>query len=457
MKSLKTPFTIGFVGILFLSSAIFFFQNHVSAEPVSNFNTLIPITYSQISSEPDGIKNTFEMGKRAVPLLLTNIILVGFLILHYKNNLPHIIVQFFNFIRNFEVSKRTTAIIILVLLGLYVIFSVPELSQSEIGPDVKGVKDAAESFSIKDFFNRTVEGYVTTGFRYLLLHISFIIFDNIRYVPLIVSISLLLVTFFLTLTLSKKRFSGIIAMIIILQSNLFLKYDTTATYENSWLLFYLLSLYLIYKKWYLSPISYVLSLFSKTLTAFFLPFTLFFIYRSDLARDLKYKIGFVYGIIFSLMVVTYFTNKLTAASPEVTFNFNLFWTGFTVLESFFRSDFLVSIFLLPVIYGLFILSKKGFLVADALMILIAGILFTAPLLVSLTDMTNQPYRFVPLVVFFAIGAGMLLSTKITIQKKQSRDKLISWIVFLTSVSIVLINLSVVVFPHIIQRQYALNL
>ena len=365
--------------------------------------------------------------------------------------------QFFNFISNFEVSKRTTVIIILVLLGLYVIFSVPELSQSEIGPDVKGVKDAAESFSIKDFFNRTVEGYVTVGFRFILLHISFIIFDNIRYVPLIVSISLLLVTFFLTLTLSKKRFSGIIAMIIILQSNLFLKYDTTATYENSWLLFYLLSLFLIYKKWYLSPISYVLSLFSKTLTAFFLPFTLFFIYRSDLARDLKYKIGFVYGIIFSLMVITYFTNKLTAASPEVTFNFNLFWTGFTVLESFFRSDFLVSIFLLPVIYGLFILSKKGFLVADALMILIAGILFTAPLLVSLTDMTNQPYRFVPLVVFFAIGAGMLLSTKITIQKKQSHDKLISWIAFLTSVSIVLINLSVVVFPHIIQRQYALNL
>ena len=92
------------------------------------------------------------------------------------------------------------------------------------------------------------------------------------------------------------------------------------------------------------------------------------------------------------------------------------------------------------------------------MILIAGILLTAPLLVSLTDMTNQPYRFVSLIVFFAIGAGILLSTKITtFQKKQKHDTIISWMAFLTSVSIVLINVSVVVFPHIIQRQYGLNL
>ncbi len=440
MKFKKTLFTIAFAGILFLSLASFFVQNNVSAES-------------------DGNKNIFEMGERSIPLLLINIILFSLFILHYKKNLPSSILQFFNYVRDFEVSKRVTVVIILVLLGLYIIFSVPELSESEIGPDVQGVREAAESFSIKeDLFDRAVEGYIPAGFRYLLLHISFVIFDNVRYVPLIVSVSLLLVTFFLTYTLSKKRLGGIIAMIIILQSNLFLKYDTTATYENSWLLFYLLSLYLIYKKWYLSPISYVLSLFSKTLTAFFLPFTLFFIYRSDLTRDLKYKIGFVYGIIFILMFIAYVTNKLGGTLPEFTFHSNLFWTGFTVLESFFRSDFLVSIFLLPVIYGLFILSKKGFLVADALMILIAGVLLSAPLLVSLTDITNQPYRFVPLVVFFAIGAGILVSTKITtFQKKQKHDTIISWVAFLTSVSIVLINLSVVVFPHIIQRQYGLNL
>jgi len=36
---------------------------------------------------------------------------------------------------------------------------------------------------------------------------------------------------------------------------------------------------------------------------------------------------------------------------------------------------------------------------------------TAPILTGFTDQTNQPYRFVPLVVFFAVGVGVLLSKK----------------------------------------------
>ncbi len=43
------------------------------------------------------------------------------------------------------------------------------------------------------------------------------------------------------------------------------------------------------------------------------------------------------------------------------------------------------------------------------MFLIGGILFISPLLTGFTELTNQPYRFVPLVVFFAIGVGILLS------------------------------------------------
>jgi len=45
------------------------------------------------------------------------------------------------------------------------------------------------------------------------------------------------------------------------------------------------------------------------------------------------------------------------------------------------------------------------------LVLIAGMLFSAPLVTGFTDITNQPYRFIPLVVFFAMGVGMLLSKK----------------------------------------------
>jgi len=38
-------------------------------------------------------------------------------------------------------------------------------------------------------------------------------------------------------------------------------------------------------------------------------------------------------------------------------------------------------------------------------------LLIAPLLTGFTDQTSQPYRFVPFVVFFAIGVGVLLSKR----------------------------------------------
>jgi hypothetical protein len=47
-----------------------------------------------------------------------------------------------------------------------------------------------------------------------------------------------------------------------------------------------------------------------------------------------------------------------------------------------------------------------------MMILIFGVLFSDPLLVGLTDFTNQPYRLMPLIVFFAMGVGVLLSKRV---------------------------------------------
>jgi len=45
------------------------------------------------------------------------------------------------------------------------------------------------------------------------------------------------------------------------------------------------------------------------------------------------------------------------------------------------------------------------------MVLISRILFTATLLSGFIELTNQPYHFVPLVVFFAVGVGVLLSKR----------------------------------------------
>jgi len=88
-----------------------------------------------------------------------------------------------------------------------------------------------------------------------------------------------------------------------------------------------------------------------------------------------------------------------------------FGWAFTSFSYQFRFDGLIILFILPLIAGLFIASRKGVKQAEAVMFLIGWMLFIAPLLTGFTEMTNQPYRFVPLVVFFAMGVGTLLSKR----------------------------------------------
>jgi len=224
----------------------------------------------------------FSIGVWALALVAANIVVFGIAILYFKNRLPSSISKSLEFIFNFEVSKKITFLIIVLLLAIYVASSAGDLFIEEEWEDYPGVKQRLESWSPEQ---------ITTKFephvKYFLLWSSFVLFGNYTIIPFIASISLLLLTYFFTVKISKKRFAGIIAFLILIQSNIFLTYDSTVSYTNFWILFYLLSLYLVYKIWPLSPVSYLLSIPSKTLTVLFLPMSLFFIYRSEISRKRK--------------------------------------------------------------------------------------------------------------------------------------------------------------------------
>ena len=239
-----------------------------------------------------------------------------------------------------------------------------------------------------------------------------------KVIPFLASISLLVLTYFITFEITKKRFAGIVAFVILLQSGIFLHYDTSVSYPNFWILFYLLSLYLILKKWALSPISYLAGTLSKSMTAAFLPMTLFFIYRANIPKQNKVKCVIFYGIIVILGIV--FLSVMDADLEDVgydvetgsKFSAHDFWGGFNSLHPSLRFDGLVLLFLLPLTLGLFHASRRGIVHADSIMFLIFGILLSAPLLQAFSAFINTPYRFIPLIVFFAMGVGMLLSRKV---------------------------------------------
>lgn len=358
----------------------------------------------------DVIINPYETGVWTYLLLVANFILLGIGILYFKNKLPQQLIKSIRFIFNFEVSKKTAFIVVIILLTIYVAFSAGELASEETWGDYirsesgigKGLKDTAAYWTV----NQVKDSPSEPHFKFMLLNISLNILGNIRVIPFLASIVLLVLTYFITKEISGKRFAGIVSMVVVLQSNVFLTYDTSATYDNFWILLYLFSLYTIFKKWPLSPISYVLSIFSKTIVTMFLPMTFFFIYKTNMSRQKKIRIAIAYGIIIALGIVALTVFNIGKSGG---FDANDFWRGFTSWAFQLRFDGLILIFILPLIVGLFIISRRDIAHADSIMILMMGMLLSAPFLQGFTDFTNQPYRFVPLVVFFAIGVGTILT------------------------------------------------
>jgi len=368
-----------------------------------------------------GLENNFnvdptEMGVWGFPLLITNFIIFGLAILYFKKRLPSQLTRLLNFIFNFEVSAKIAFLVITILIGLYILFSVGELYDNIFQADYyERVKVWVENFSFTKIDN---EGYNAPGIGgYLHVMLGFIstqIFGNVKVIPFLASISLLVLTYFITLEITKKRFAGIVAFVIVLQSGVFLNYDTGITYPNFWILLYLFSLYLIYKKWPASPVPFLLSILTKLMTVAFLPMTFFFIYRSSISKQNKIRLVIFYGIIIGLGIMfLYFTNSSIFGSSSGEFDSHDFWGGFNAINLSLRYDPLVFLFMLPLIVGLFFKSRNGFKESDSITFLILGMILSAIFIPAFSGAINAPYRFIPLIIFFAMGVGVLLSKKTT--------------------------------------------
>ena len=370
------------------------------------------LTETLSSGSPGGV-DPFELGAWAIPILAINLVFLGFGILYYAERLPSSIRNSIKFIRNFEVSRKVAIIVIVVLLGLYIGFTIEELSvyEGDIWEDYERIE------KIIEYYPYTAPGLEALSSRQVdnfLLYSSHTVFQNIHVVPFITSISLLLLTYFFTVKISKKRFPGIVAMVVLMQSHTFLQYDTLAVYTNLWTLFYLLSLYLIYKRWYLSPISFLLSIFSKPLTLLFLPMTFFFTYKIPIPRKKKIYIMIAYVIVSVLIVGQILLEFVSGESTNIrsTFDYARFWTGFSTMAFQMRFDGLIFVSLLPVTIALFLVSRKGIPEADSMLVCILFTLLLSPILQGFSLFYMHPYRYIPFVVFFAVAIGTLLSKKI---------------------------------------------
>ena len=338
-------------------------------------------------------------------------LVLGFV--YYKRKLPVQVYKCIQFILNFEISKRITVILGIIIFVFYIGFSVNELSINEEGqfPDYNILKAALQIWPSTESDDIYVQIQNYHHVRMVLLGTSLEIFQNIKILPFVASISLLIVTFFLTYQISHKRFSGIVALLIILQSHTFLFFDTVAVYENFWILFFLISLYLINRKWQLSSILYLLALFSKAFIFVFFLSTIFYIYRARISSRKKIWAMCSYGGVI-LIILAVFSFGDSVYGDIINISGSEFFLALNTLGYTLRYDVFIILSLLPVTIGLFFTSRRGFLQADSILVLILTSLLAGPFISMLTDFYFVlPYRFLPLIVFVAIGIGVFLSKK----------------------------------------------
>ena len=89
----------------------------------------------------------FHVGFWAGPLVVGNILVFIGLALYYKKKLPDNFKNLIDYVFNFEISKKISAIVIIVLLSIYVGFSFQELTSEEEWEDYAGVKQRLERWS----------------------------------------------------------------------------------------------------------------------------------------------------------------------------------------------------------------------------------------------------------------------------------------------------------------------
>jgi len=359
--------------------------------------------------------NPFETSPWITSIFISTSVLLFVGFLHYTKKLPLSFSKIINLIFNFEISKKISIILGISILTIYIGLSIPELFIDEKyqWPDYNVLETALDIWPSTEHYSVYVSEQNTRYVRMILLDFSQEFFQNIKFLPFLASISTVILTALISIQLSKKRITGIIAMIILFQSPTFTDFDTVAVYENFWVLFFLISLYSINKKWWhASSANFILAIFTKAFITTYFWINLFFIYRAEIPQKTKFILFGSYGVVLAITYFIFETQRSVIYNDIVRYDFNAFLEAFAGWGSLMQLDPLVLIIIIPLVIGLFVKSLNGFKQADSILILIAGTILAGPLVSLVTDFYFiLPYRFIPFIVAIAIGVGFMFSKK----------------------------------------------
>ncbi|MBC8502935.1 MAG: hypothetical protein H8D35_07445 [Nitrosopumilus sp.] len=128
----------------------------------------------------------------------------------------------------------------------------------------------------------------------------------------------------------------------------------------------------------------------------------------DIQLKNRKKIFLGFAIIIFVVLMAFFTQNLDYTNNS-GFSLEKMFFSFNEISNSLRFDSLLIIVLIPVLVLLYLQSnnfhsRKIFVLFGIFITMISQVL-----LYGIIDMTIQPYRFVPLIVFISIGFGIIFS------------------------------------------------
>ena len=154
----------------------------------SLISVIFPALIINVSSPYENNFETFELGAYSIPFLIINSSIIGFIIFCIKKP-QHRLHNIFNIVLNFEISKKVTIIVGIIILFIYIGLSIPELSLNEADQwgDYAILNSALEIWP----FGQSDSPYVTEQndryVRMFLLDVSHDILQNIKILPFVAS------------------------------------------------------------------------------------------------------------------------------------------------------------------------------------------------------------------------------------------------------------------------------
>lgn len=308
------------------------------------------------------------------------------------------------------ISNKHVAIFLIIITACYTASVFPNLLTHDEYPDyylwMKPYLDKCQVGTIPQFTNGTDIENLRNPVKWQLNCLSHKIgYDNL--IPGIIGISILPMTYLVAVSLTRNKMISMGAVVGVLINPLYHDWSVSGVYDQSWALFLLVSIYLIFKLPLAAPFSFVVSIATKALAVCYLPMWIFIAYKHLKNNDDKIIIiGLVCMMTLTGLVLLYaLSNTLTGT--HIGFYPEHLWDGFARTIGILAISLPVLFVFLGLEHGFKKYTKPISGRNDSLIWLL-GIIISTPIIYLFSGQFMFPYRFVPFTVFLSIYCSIVM-------------------------------------------------